>query len=534
MQHRFHGMRTHRHATSRSVVALALALTVSPAAGLILPNSAEAASCHAIEFVGVHGVGEEPLNMGPTVHDTYQKFQTAAQTSGVDVTDYPVPYQKVTIFQLLKQTTKAFPNVQEGVKLLSDHLTTQATDCPNQREALVGYSEGAWIISKFLQDAPSDLTGHVSAVVLYGDPEFDHTATGFVALSTDGDGVARRFGFGTTPYLPQSLSGRAISYCLSEQQTVLGVPRTGHDPVCNSTSSNIWDLHNCLKKDTSSCVHFHYREGGVTQRGADFLGGLLLPATGKEVFVSNDRGGVQVFTDVGNTNLQLDTLIAGTGGYETGMTFDSSSNLYVTDFDNGSVTKFASARNPATTFATGLVSPESIVRDGSGNFYVGSADAAVITKLSSSGSVIDTYAPIAEDRGADWIDLAGDGCTMAYTSEGTIVQRFDVCGNTQLTPLASSLPGTRAYAVRLLPGGGALVADSETIVRVGADGNVLANYDAPGDDQWFALTLDPRDAGSFWAGDASSGDVIQFDILTGSEITHFNAGPGTVYGLAVQ
>ncbi|MDX1670055.1 MAG: hypothetical protein R3194_11600, partial [Limnobacter sp.] len=31
-----------------------------------------------------------------------------------------------------------------------------------------------------------------------------------------------------------------------------------------------------------------------------------------------------------------------------------------------------------------------------------------------------------DDRGSDWIDLAADQCTMYYTSEGTLVKRFDV------------------------------------------------------------------------------------------------------------
>jgi DNA-binding beta-propeller fold protein YncE len=474
--------------------------------------------------------------MGPEVHDTFLTFQQNAKNAGIDVAGYGVPYTTITLVELLKQTKKSFPNVQEGVRLLSDHLQSQATSCPKQRETLVGYSEGAWIIDKLLHDASSDLTGRVTAVVLYGDPEFDHTAGDFVALSTDGDGLARSVvpKFAISPYLPQGLSGRAVSYCLSETVGTIH-PRLAHDPICNWTSSSKpTDVTNCIGKNPPNCVHLHYRNG-VTQKGADFLAGVLLPTAGKKIYVSNSAGIVEVFTSIDNLTLEIDKLDTGTGSYETGMAFDNNGNLYVTDFGNNSVTQFILAHNPGTTFASGLPSsPESIVFDGSGNAYVGSADAAAITKLDPGGSVIDTYSPVTEDRGADWIDLAKDGCTMAYTSEGTTVQQFDVCTKTQLAPLATDLPGTAAYEIRLLPGGGALVADSQTIVRLDANGKVVANYDAPGDDEWFAVALDPQDPTSFWAGDLSTGDVYQFDILTGSEVTHFNAGPGTVEGLVVR
>jgi hypothetical protein len=501
-------------------------------------NAAATSTCPPIEFVGVHGVQEalksSEQNMGPEVFDTFSRFQQQAQAAGVDVASYGVPYTSITLVQLLKQIRNSFPNVQEGVKLLSDHIQSQKAACPDQREALVGYSEGAWIIDKFLHDASSDLTGRVTAVVLFGDPEFDHTATDFVRLSKDGDGIARTISkFAISPYLPQGLTGRAASYCLSERIGTVH-KRTTHDPVCNFTSSKLSDISNCvLKALNAGCVHLHYIKKGVTQRGATFLGGVLLPTSGKKLYVSNATGSVQVFTDLDNLNLQIDTLSTGTGGFEAGMAFDGSSNLYVTDFSNDSVTKFSLGHNPGTTFVSGLPSsPESIVFDGSGNAYVGSADNAAVTKLNSTGQVVDSYSPSPEDRGIDWIDLAKDGCTMVYTSEGTTVQQFNICNKTQLAPLATGLPGSFAYAIRLLPGGGALVADSETIVRLDANGNVLANYDAAGDDQWFSLALDP-DGKSFWAGDLTTGDVAHFDILSGTEITHFNMG-GAAEGLAVR
>jgi hypothetical protein len=66
-----------------------------------------------------------------------------------------------------------------------------------------------------------------------------------------------------------------------------------------------------------------------------------------------------------------------------------------------------------------------------------------------------------QNRGTDWIDLASDQCTMFYTSEGTSVKRFNVCTNTQGTDFSTAL--NTAYAFHLLPGGGALVANSSNV-----------------------------------------------------------------------
>ena len=41
------------------------------------------------------------------------------------------------------------------------------------------------------------------------------------------------------------------------------------------------------------------------------------------------------------------------------------------------------------------------------------------------------------------------------------VKRFNVCTDTQLSDFATGLPGPAAFALRLLPDGGALVADTD-------------------------------------------------------------------------
>src|SRR4029079_18324894 len=113
---------------------------------------------------------------------------------------------------------------------------------------------------------------------------------------------------------------------------------------------------------------------------------------------------------------------------------------------------------------------------------------------------------------SDWIDLASDQCTMFYGFEGSTVERFDVCTNTPLTTFATGL--SQAFAMRLLPGGGLLVADRTEVKRFDAGGNLIQTYDAAGEDSWFALNLDPNGT-SFWSGNFDTGNFYKINIASG-------------------
>jgi DNA-binding beta-propeller fold protein YncE len=209
----------------------------------------------------------------------------------------------------------------------------------------------------------------------------------------------------------------------------------------------------------------------------------------------------------------------------------------VTDFGAQAVSRFAPPNTLLGTFGSGYnADPESIDFDSFGNVYVGQADGTrQVLKFDAAGNPAGSFSPAVENRGTDWIDLAPDDCTLYYTSEGVLVKRFNVCTNTQLADFAT-LPSANgeAFTLRLLPGGGALVADSAEIVRLDAAGNVAQTYDSAGEDDWFALALDPNGT-SFWAADSTTGDVVEFDISTGAVQASFNpsTGPNTVFGLGV-
>ena len=134
-----------------------------------------------------------------------------------------------------------------------------------------------------------------------------------------------------------------------------------------------------------------------------------------------------------------------------------------------------------------------------------------ILKFNLGGTLLEQFSVNPDRRGSDWIDLATDLCTMYFTSEGTHVERFDVCQNLQLPNFnATAFTNTSAYAHRLMANGDTLVADTEQVLRLDDTGNVIQTYTAAGNtNNFFALNLDP-DGKSFWTGDISNNNIYKF------------------------
>lgn len=287
-------------------------------------------------------------------------------------------------------------------------------------------------------------------------------------------------------------------------------------------------------------IHTGSLQGGIA--------GLLLILSGGPIYAADWNEG-DVFAGVGagnydvydNNGIYKETINVGSSGFTTGCAFNlDQSSLYTTDFSAGFVVQFDTL-HPHTildninTTANGGGSPESIVFDGAGNFYVGHAGANFdIQKFDSANAYVQSYDVAVGPRGSDWIDLAGDQQTMYYTSEGTTIRTYDVVGDAQGADFSNVLGGA-AYALRILPDGGVLVADSADIKRLDAAGAVAQTYDAGGENSWFALNLDPNGT-SFWSGDFGTGNFYRFNIDTGVvEVGPINAaGSGLLFGLCVK
>ncbi len=275
--------------------------------------------------------------------------------------------------------------------------------------------------------------------------------------------------------------------------------------------------------------------------------GLLVPLIGASAASANGVPFVKgdVLAGVGSSQVKnfsptgtlQDTLTDSSGAeYTTGMCFDSEHNLYVTDFfktmskynDHGEV---LISPFPAT-FVFGH--PESCTVDASNNIYAGGPETPTIEKLNTNGELIESIPVEAAGPrgGTDWVDLAANGCTMYYTSEGTEIDRYNVCTHVQEAKFASGLPAP-CYALRIRPNGEVMVGCASEVVRLNAGGVAVQTYPIPGHLELFALNLDP-DGTSFWTGDLDTGVIYHLDIETGAIINEFNSSPNTALaGLAV-
>lgn len=269
--------------------------------------------------------------------------------------------------------------------------------------------------------------------------------------------------------------------------------------------------------------------------GAAFAGTIY---TTGDVFASVGNGLVREFTPSGTL---VQTLNTGTNStFTAGGAFDSSGDFFVTTFSSNVVSKFDNSGNLINgSFASGFnADPESISFAQNGNFFVGQADGThqvrEFTSGGTTGTLVASFSPAIDDRGTDWVDLAADQHTIYYTSEGTLVKRFDTANNTQLSNFNSTpLPGSNAYALRILSDGGVLVADTNQIVELNSSGAIIRQYTTANTfagkslGALFALNLDP-DGTTFWTGDLETNTIYHVNIATGALINSFSAGTGTL------
>ncbi len=254
-----------------------------------------------------------------------------------------------------------------------------------------------------------------------------------------------------------------------------------------------------------------------------------------DIVVGVGLGQYKVFDSTGTLLTTLDTT---TGSSEdTGGAFDSHGNLIVTNFEANSASWFNVNGTLLGGFGSGFnAHPESVTFDKSGNVYIGQADGnAQVLEFNSTGTtLLNSWSPLREDRGTDWIDMSADGHTLFYSSEGHNIMRFDTATGTQLSNFANGLPGATAYALKFLPNGDVLVADTDRALLLDTSGNIVRTYTAPGLNAAFALNILPNGLSFLTANINSTGEIFQFNIATGAlEQTIFPSPNTDVAGLIV-
>jgi hypothetical protein len=256
----------------------------------------------------------------------------------------------------------------------------------------------------------------------------------------------------------------------------------------------------------------------------------VVPYAIGDVFAAVASGKVQHYNSLG---VLLETLDTTQGGFTTGMAFDSAGNLYVTDFSASALSQFNNSGTLLNaSYAAGLSTPESVLFDAAGHLFVGNLGNG-IREYTSGGAFLGSVNP---GTRVDWFDLTANQSTFLYTQEGTAIHTVSnglpgVAG----PDFASGYAGANsAFALRILPDGGVLLADGVNIKRFNAAGVLIQTYDKAGQDSWFSLNLDP-DGVTFWSGDFTTGNISRFNIATGADVFDFNTGtgPSTLFGLTV-
>jgi hypothetical protein len=273
------------------------------------------------------------------------------------------------------------------------------------------------------------------------------------------------------------------------------------------------------------------------------------PAAPPDVFVSLTNGQVQWRAPDGTLR---QVMLTGSDGQASSLAFDAAKNLYVPHWwsqipgQPGNVVMKMDYNATLGTygsphpFGSGYdSSPSSLAFDALGNVYVGQAEGTGdILKFDAAGNFLASYDVLVTNRGTDHIYLAGDGCTMFYTSRDKNIYRYNVCTRTQL-PIFNlqPLPGWNAYHLVILPNHEVLVADSEVVVRVDAAGNVVQTYNVEGQLGGYLYGgVDYVGDGTFWASNGYNSNVFRFDIQTGAVLASFNtlSGDLTTAGVAVR
>src|SRR5258706_11260822 len=233
----------------------------------------------------------------------------------------------------------------------------------------------------------------------------------------------------------------------------------------------------------------------------------VVPFSVGDVFAGVGRGKFNHFSPTGTLLETLDDgQVVGSGeDATTGMCFDPAGNMYGTNLDKNTMSKFSNNGTLlAATFGTFNALPEScLIINGTTMFTSEVGGTGDILKLNLSGTQLANY----DAPRSDWIDLASDQCTMFYTDEGASIHRFNVCTNTALTNFTNA--GPNFYALRILPNGDVLAAAGGSVKRFNSAGTeILPAYTASGETFFFALNLDP-DGTHFWSGGVTTHQIYK-------------------------
>jgi acetylxylan esterase len=161
------GRRSRRRAALYALTAasgLSLAMLAVPGAGAV---TAPSSGCAAVNIITARASTEAP-GEGITGSLVTQIVDTSTQTVSREAVSYPATL------------TNYASSESQGVTNAEQELTTAVQNCPNQKQVLLGYSQGAEVVMDVIagnneaggtvQPVSTSVSSHVVAIANFGDP----------------------------------------------------------------------------------------------------------------------------------------------------------------------------------------------------------------------------------------------------------------------------------------------------------------------------------------------------------------------------
>lgn len=311
--------------------------------------------------------------------------------------------------------------------------------------------------------------------------------------------------------------------------------------------------------------------------GGDVFAGSLSPTSGATYQVWHNSPDLTTGKpNYGTSPEQI--LHDGSGGTAAGCGFDLAYRFFGTNVTNSLVDRYsiANAHPIVEPINSGRIPPAppsatSVALDSGANLFIGYAGGvtngigtieqwAKDTSIGGTGkytNFVTSFSVPVDNSGPGWIDLASDGHTIFYTSQGRKIYKFDTTTQTavvwaDLSTLNGNLKKGTLFAIKILPLSGdgseqVLVADQGNVKLVKASGGVITgvtafSFGSLSNLQALSLDLFTNTAGqmglsptTFWVGDATaaSKNLLRFNMSTNTTEVTLSTGAG-VGGVCVD
>jgi cutinase len=177
--------------------------------------SAAPATCADVLFVGARGSGQPAggsssdggSGMGPQVFSSYQRL--VRDLPGMTVRGVAVDYPARQVQLLALDPASYFGGLELGVRSAKGALRREVAACPNQRIVIAGFSQGAMVMHRVLQDLIARDDATARSVLRHLDGAL---------LLADGDRLARD----RTTNVGTAGASRGISYAFRPESRVRG------------------------------------------------------------------------------------------------------------------------------------------------------------------------------------------------------------------------------------------------------------------------------------------------------------------------